>query len=543
MKTSCEFVVNGSPVCVDQDRKLIDVLRHDCHLKSVKDGCSEGVCGTCTILVDGRPVKACVQKASRFEGKSILTVEGLSDREQAVFVHAFGQAGAVQCGFCIPGMVMCAKALLDQNLNPSRPEIASAIKNNLCRCTGYKKIIRAIEIAAEMLRENRPVPRAEKINGVGQRVHRIDTREKVLGTGEYADDMELPGMIYGSAVRAKYPRARVLSIDASKALALPGVRAVLTAADIPGQIKVGHVRQDWDTLIAAGDITRYLGDSICLVAAESPEILEQAKALVEVDYEVLQGVFSPADALKEDAPVLHAGGNILAHEHLARGNAEEVIRQSAYVVTKHYSTPFTEHAFLEPECAVAVADRNTRQVLICSSDQGTYDTRRECSIMLGIPQENIHVINKLVGGGFGGKEDMTVQHHAALLAWHTGVPVKVRLTRQESILVHPKRHAMEMDFTTACDQNGYLTAMTAKIVADTGAYASLGGPVLQRACTHAAGPYNYQNINIDGIAVYTNNPPAGAFRGFGVTQSCFAIECNLNPVSYTHLTLPTNREV
>ena len=273
---------------------------------------------------------------------------------------------------------------------------------------------------------------------------------------------------------------------------------------------------------------RYLGDSICLVAADSIEILDQAKALVEIKYEVLAGVFSPADALRDGAPVLHAGGNILAHERLVRGHAEAVIKKSAHVVTRHYSTPFTEHAFLEPECAVAVADRHTKQVLIYSSDQGTYDTQRECAIMLGIPKENIHVINKLVGGGFGGKEDMTVQHHAALLAWYTNVPVKVKLTRQESILVHPKRHAMEMDFTTACDQDGFLTAMTAKIIADTGAYASLGGPVLQRACTHAAGPYNYQNISIDGIAVYTDNPPAGAFRGFGVTQSCFATECNLN---------------
>ncbi|MFR5601682.1 MAG: selenium-dependent xanthine dehydrogenase [Lachnospiraceae bacterium] len=277
-----------------------------------------------------------------------------------------------------------------------------------------------------------------------------------------------------------------------------------------------------------GGITRYLGDAICLVAARTPEILNQAKELVKIEYEPLEGVFNPLDAMKEGAPLVHETGNILAHEHLVRGDAEAAIKQSAHVVTRIYHTPFTEHAFLETECAIAIVDRENRDALIYSSDQGTYDTQRECSLLLGYPMENVHVINKLVGGGFGGKEDMSVQHHAALLAWYTGCPVKVKLTRKESILVHPKRHPAWMEFTTACDEQGILTALQAKLITDTGAYASLGGPVLQRACTHAAGPYNYHNIDIDGTAVYTNNPPAGAFRGFGVTQSCFATECNLN---------------
>lgn len=522
------LMINGENVTVEEDRKLMDVLRNDCHLKSVKDGCSEGACGTCTVLIDGKATKACVQKVSKLEGKSIVTVEGLSDHEKEVFVYAFGEAGAVQCGFCIPGMVMCAKGLLDQTLTPTRKEIAAAIKNNICRCTGYKKIIDAIELAAKLFRENITDLKAEKITGIGQRARRVDVPEKVLGTGEYVDDMEIEGMIYGSALRTPYPRAKVLSIDTSKAKALPGVRAVLTAEDVPGKNKVGHIKKDWDTMIPVGEITRYVGDAVCLVAADTPELVEQAKALVEVEYEELPGMFSPEAALAPDAPLIHETGNILAHEHLVRGNAEEAIRNSKYVVTKKYHTPFTEHAFLEPECAVAIANREDETVLIYSTDQGTYDTQHECAPMLGIPFENVHVINKLVGGGFGGKEDMSVQHHAALLAWHTGKPVKVKLTRKESIMIHPKRHPAEMEFTTACDENGYLTGMKAVVVTDTGAYASLGGPVLQRLCTHAAGPYNYQNIDIDGTAVYTNNPPAGAFRGFGVTQSCFATECNIN---------------
>ena len=521
------LLINGTQVTVEEDKKLIDVLRNDCHLKSVKDGCSEGACGTCTVLVDGKAVKACVQKVSRFEGKSILTVEGLSDREKEVFVYAFGEAGAVQCGFCIPGMVICAKALLDQNPDPTRDEAAYAIRNNICRCTGYKKIIDGILLAGKLLREGTPVQR-KAISGVGQRAHRIDVAEKVLGYGQYVDDMELEGMIYGSALRSAYPRAKVVSIDTSQAKALPGVRAVVTAEDIPGSVKVGHLKQDWDTLIPVGENTSYLGDAVCLVAADTMELVEEAKKLVKVEYEELPAVFDPMEALKEGAPLVHKEGNILAHEHLMRGDADEAIKNSAHVVTKKYFTPFTEHAFLEPECAVAIVDREKGEALIYSSDQGTYDTQRECSKMLGYPMEKVHVINKLVGGGFGGKEDMTVQHHAALLSYHTGCPVKVKLTRKESILIHPKRHPAWMEFTTACDENGYLTGMKAKVITDTGAYASLGGPVLQRLCTHAAGPYNYQNIEIDGTAVYTNNPPAGAFRGFGVTQSCFAAECNLD---------------
>ena len=243
----------------------------------------------------------------------------------------------------------------------------------------------------------------------------------------------------------------------------------------------------------------------------------------------MQGVFSPEESMKEDAALVHMEGNLLASEHLVRGDADKAIAESKYVVTNHYSVPFTEHAFMEPECAVAFPEDGG--IHIISGDQGIYQTQRECSDALGLPLEKVRVSAAMVGGGFGGKEDMSVQHHAALLAQKTGRAVKVKLTRQESITVHPKRHAMEMDFTTACDEKGRLTAMKAVIISDTGAYASLGGPVLQRACTHAAGPYNYQNIDITGKAYYTNNPPAGAFRGFGVTQSCFATECNLNQLA------------
>lgn len=526
--------INGTEVSVPGDKPLMYILREELKLTSVKDGCSQGACGTCTILIEGKVVKSCVQTAEKFQGKTIQTVEGLSPTEQEVYVRAFGETGAVQCGFCIPGMVLCAKALLAENPNPSRGDIAFALRNNICRCTGYQKIIDAVAMAAALFRGEVPAQSAPATGAVGTQMVRIDAKEKVLGTGIFTADRQLDQMIYGSALRSLHPRAKILAIRTEKAKALPGVQAVLTAQDIPGSNKIGHLKSDWDSLIPVGGMTHYLGDAICLVAGDSLDIVTQAKALIEVDYEVCQGVFSPEEALADTAPWVHQSEsqlpgkekNILQQEHLQRGDADKAIANAAFVVTEHYTTPFTEHAFLEPESALASYDGNI--MTIYSADQGTYATQKECSQMLGLPPEQVHVINSLVGGGFGGKEDMSVQHHAALLSCHCKVPVKVTLTRDESILVHPKRHPATMTFTTACDENGYLTALKATLVTDTGAYASLGGPVLQRACTHAAGPYNYQNIEILGTAVYTNNPPAGAFRGFGVTQTCFATECNLN---------------
>lgn len=519
--------VNGKTYEVAEDKKLMRFLRDDLHLTSVKDGCSQGACGTCTVLVDGKATRACIPMISKMDGKSILTVEGLSEREKEVYTYAFGKVGAVQCGFCIPGMVICAKGLIDVNPDPTRLEVVASIRNNICRCTGYKKIIEGILLSAKIFRENLPVYENEGVTQVGDAVLRVDVKDKVCGTGEYPDDIYLDGMIYGSAFRSEYPRAKVLAIHTEEAKALDGVIGVYTAADIPGDVKVGHLKQDWDTMISVGKTTHYVGDAICLVAAETPDILEKAKSLIKVDYEVLDAVLDPFKAMEENAPLVHESGNILAHEHLIRGNADEVIANSKYKVTRHYETPWTEHAFLEPECAVAMPF-DEDGVYIYSTDQSVYDTQHECCLMLGLPPEKVVVENKLVGGGFGGKEDVSVQHHAALIAYLTKRIVKVKLSRQESLTVHPKRHPMWMDITTACDENGYLTAMKAVVVSDTGAYASLGGPVLQRACTHAAGPYNFQTIDIDGTAVYTNNPPAGAFRGFGVTQTCFGSEMNLN---------------
>ena len=528
MDQEFRFTVNGREVGTKDNKPLLRFLRDDLHLFSVKDGCSEGACGTCTIVVDGKAVKSCVLTTQKAVGKNILTVEGLSEREQEAFVYAFGSSGSVQCGFCIPGMVMAAKALLDENPDPSEEQIKAAIRGNICRCTGYKKIIEGIQLTAKILRGEEQIdPELEKGEhyGVGERIFRIDARKKVLGYGKYPDDILMDGMVHLSAVRTAYPRARVLKIDTSAAEALEGVLGVLTAKDVPNN-KVGHIQQDWDVMIAEGDITRCMGDAICLVVAETPKILEEAKKLVRIDYEVLEPVRSIKEAMAPDAPPIHPGGNLCQQRHVTRGDAAKALQESAYTVTQTFTTPFTEHAFLEPECAIAFPYKDGVKIL--STDQGAYDTRKETAIMFGWDPERIVVENQLIGGGFGGKEDVSVQHLAALAAWKYKRPVKAKMTRQESLYFHPKRHAMEGTFTLGCDENGIFTGLDAEIYFDTGAYASLCGPVLERACTHSVGPYCYQNTDIRGFGYYTNNPPAGAFRGFGVSQSEFALEALIN---------------
>ncbi len=518
------FTVNGKSVETEKEVSLLRFLRDDLKLKSIKDGCSQGACGTCTIIIDGKATRACVMTTKRAQGMNIVSVEGLSEEEKEIFVYAFGSKGAVQCGFCIPGMVMSGKALIDKNPNPTEDDIKEAIKGNICRCTGYKKIIEAIDLAAQIKRGDRQIDKElEKGDkfGVGSNAFRIDVREKVLGYGEYVDDVEMENMLHVSAVRTKYPRARILDIDFSEALKLDGVVAVYTAEDVPNN-KVGHIQQDWDVMIAKGEVTRFVGDALCLVVAKSEEILKKAKALVKVEYEVLEPVRNITEAMAEDAPKIHPSGNLCQSRHVRRGDAKTALKNSKYTVTETFDTPFTEHAFLEPECAIAFPYKDG--VKIYSTDQSVFDTRKEVSIMFGWDPEKVVVENKLVGGGFGGKEDVTTQHIAALCAYKLKRAVKAKFSRDESLAFHPKRHAMHGTFTLGCDENGIFTGLDCDIYFDTGAYASLCGPVLERACTHAVGPYCYQNHDIRGYGYYTNNPPAGAFRGFGVCQSEFALE-------------------
>lgn len=526
-----KITINGKLIETKEKKNLLDFLRDDMDFIAVKNGCGEGACGACMVLVDGKPFRACLLTTEKVAEKNVLTVEGLTEYERDVFAYAFSKEGAVQCGFCIPGMVVSAKGLFLKTLEPTKDEIKLALRGNICRCTGYVKIVKAIKEAARIFRNGEIVPKVECKGLIGENTFRVDAKEKTLGKGKYAEDIKIPEMIFGGAVRTAHPRALVKKIDTSEVERLEGIVGIVTAKDVPGHRNIGHLSfiSDWDALIAEGEVTRYMGDALVLIGAKSKEILKKAKELVKVEYEVLEPIINPEEALKENAPKIHEKGNLLFKQVLKRGDVEKVLKDAKYIVTNIYHTPYTEHAYLEPESATAIPKENG--IKIMTSSQSVYDEQREIARLLGMDLSQVEVESTYVGGGFGGKEDMSVQHHAALLAWKLKVPVQFTLTRQESLVVSTKRHPMKIEMTTACDENGKLLGMKAKILADTGAYASLGGPVLQRACTHAAGPYNYHNIDIEGIAVYTNNPIGGAFRGFGVTQSAFATESNLNKLA------------
>jgi selenium-dependent xanthine dehydrogenase len=522
-----KFTLNQNDVTVAADKNLLEYLREDARMISVKDGCAEGVCGSCSVLVDGKAWRACKLTVAKVQGKAVTTLEGLSAREREIYSWAFGEVGAVQCGFCMPGIVISAKSLLNQNPTPTSAEIKNGLRYNICRCAGYLKIERAIQLAAKALLDGETHSVEGGTAKVGARMVRVDSQEKLLGTGEFVDDMQVPGMLYGAVLRARYPRALLKKIDISAARACPGVEVVLTAKDVPAERLLGHIVHDWPVMIAEGEETRYVGDAVVVLAATDKETARRALELIRVDYEELTPMLSPEAAMAEGAPRIHPKGNLLSETIMKRGDVDKAIAEAKHFVTQHYSTPHQEHAFLEPESALAIPAQGG-SLTVYSGGQGIYDDRQGIMEMLGLPEDKVRVISKYVGGGFGGKEDLSVQHYAALLAWYSKRPVKLTLSREESFRVHPKRHPMEMEFTTACDERGKITAVRARIVADTGAYASLGGPVLQRACTHAAGPYQIENVDIEGRAVYTNNIPSGAFRGFGVTQTCFAGECNLN---------------
>jgi aldehyde oxidoreductase len=526
------FTLNGGTVEAEGGRSLLSYLRNEARLTGAKNACGEGTCGACSVIVDGAALTSCTIPLERIAGKSVITVEGIPASEMDVYVRAFSEAGAVQCGFCTPGMVIAAKVLLDRNASPTAAQVRAGLRRNLCRCTGYEKIVAGVLLAARY--RNGALPDAAATGapdaavGIGARVRRVDAAAKARGEAKYVDDFSEPGMLFGAALRTPHPRARLVSLDVSAARALAGVAVVATWQEIPGSRFTGHVVADWPTLIAVGEATRYVGDAVALVAAESAELARKALALITVEYEVLDPLRSPEAALAPGAPSIHPQGNVLTRLALKRGDAEKAIASAAHVVHASFTTPFIDHAFMEPESALAYPPDHDGIVLVRTGEQNVYDGRRFVADTLGLPLDKVRVISAYVGGGFGGKEDQTVQHFAALLAWLSHRPVKCTLGRAESMRVHVKRHPMSINLSLGCDAEGGLVGYIARIVADTGAYASLGGPVLHRAVAHSGGPYAYRNIDVEGMAVFTNNPPAGAFRGFGVPQVNFAFESALD---------------
>jgi len=533
-----EFTVNGKPVSIDPlpGEVLSDLLRERLGLTGTKIGCNEAECGACTVLIDGEPVLSCAYPSAKADGHYVVTVEGLAALAPEgtksglhPLQEAFVQHGAVQCGFCIPGQLMTAGALLDHNPDPSEEDIRHALKDTLCRCAGYPTIIRAVQAAARSLQTGESpsppsLPSETKPDAVVGTVQiRPDAVAKVTGEAIYTDDIHFAGMLHARVKRAMVPHAIVHRIDILRAKALPGVAAVLIADDIPGEVNHGLVIYDWPALVGVGERVRYVGDAIAIVAAETRAIATQALDLIDVEYELQEVIGDPVRARQPDAPQLHPHGNLLKHIKVRKGDMDAGFAQADLILEHTFHTPITDHAFLEPECSVARVNEEGRMEVYVGS-QIPYSDRSQVARALGWPEERVRILGQLMGGGFGGKEDITGQIHAALLANVTDRPVKLLFDRHESLVVHPKRHATQIRVKIGAKRDGCLTAVETELYGDTGAYASLGEKVMTRATTHSSGPYEVPNVRADCYAMYTNNPPAGAFRGFGVTQSAFAVE-------------------
>jgi xanthine dehydrogenase molybdenum-binding subunit len=522
------LTLNGEPVQMraDDSRSVLSILREDFGLISLKNGCEpQASCGCCTMLVDGQPRLSCTMKPKQVAGKEVITLEGLNESVRTQIADSFVQCGGVQCGFCIPGMAMRGHSIVEANPDPTRAEIAHELRGHLCRCTGYVKILDAIEQYAAV-RRGQPLPVIDQSGKVGTSLKRYNGRDLVLGDFRYIDDITPSGTLYAAMKFADHPRALVKGIDASAALAMPGVERVITAADVPGDRYVGLIVKDWPILVAVGEETRCVGDIIAIVVAENQHLAREAAEKVVVDYEVRTPITSVEDALKPDAPKIHPKGNLLSKSTIVRGNPDDAFANAAHVVEDTFQTQRIEHMFLEPESCVVTHHGN--KIKILSQGQGIFDDRRQCASVLGWPLERVDAQLVQNGGAFGGKEDMSIQGQTALAAVLCGKPVKCTLTRDESFRLHPKRHAIKMHVKIACDADGRITAVRSRISGDKGAYASVGGKVLERAAGHACGPYRVPAIDIEALAVYTNNPPCGAMRGFGANQSAFAIENLLN---------------
>jgi len=513
----------------DLEESLLDHLRLEHKITSAKDGCSgQGVCGACTVEINGKPKLACRTKLKDLEGSEIITTEGLPEKFRNVIGKNFAEKGAVQCGFCSPGMIMRAKGLYNINKTPSRPEIVKAITPNICRCTGYVKIVDAIETTFNEL-DGKSCENNTKSALIGKPYPKYQAVETALGDRDFVDDMHFEGMVYGALKFSDHPRARVLRIDTSKAEKLEGVIRIFTAQDIPGAQYTGLIAQDWPLMIKEGEITRYIGDVIAGVVAKTEAIARKAVSLIHIDYEVLEAVTDMHEASKPESIQVHPDrSNVIETCSIRFGEVEKAFKEAAFVSSSIYETQRIEHAFLETETAIALPEDDG--IRLYSQGQGAYVDRKLVAKILGITEEKVKVVQVQNGGGFGGKEDLTVQGHVSLYAYLLKKPVKLHLNRDESIIMHPKRHPVWMDISLACDKNGKFTAVKLNSVGDTGAYASVGTKVMERVVGHATGGYTVPAVDIKAVTVYTNNIPSGAMRGFGVPQVVFAIESCIDEI-------------
>jgi aldehyde oxidoreductase len=549
-----EFTLNGQPIAIHTDpaRPLLRVIREDLGLTGTKQSCDmEGECGACTVLVDGEAQRSCLIMIGEVAGRSVTTIEGLGTPDHPHPLQlAFLEAGAVQCGYCTPGMLLSAKALLDRNLRPSREEIVAALAGNLCRCTGYLRIVEAVASAGAVLRGERPVAAPETLDAIGGDLTRHNGWARVSGATRYAEDITLPDMHYIRLVRSPHYHARVLALDPAPGLAVPGVKRVLTAGDIPGENGLGGYSVGEHLLAPVGGKVRMVGDAVALVVATTPEAAEAGAAAVQVSYEELPHALEIEHALAPGAVQVHDGGNLLASYGVSSGDAGAVLASSDAVVEATYETAFQAHMAMERESAVAYIQMQAsvsggpQEILtvLCGSHEPHW-ARGYLAKILDLPPEQIRVITPPIGGSFGGRQDVYPIAITALAAYHLRKPVRLAYTRQEVMEAAPKRHPYMMrcavgarrltaEETASRSSDGSapaaLTGMRIAIQANTGAYDSAGRYIAEYAVTASVGPYRWQGVEARAQVIYSNGPKAGQFRGFGTPQPVFAMECALD---------------
>jgi len=525
--------VNGRQISrsVPNHYRLIDFVREELHLTGNKEGCGAGECGTCSMFVDGVLVKSCLMPVQKIMNATVETVDDLDrDAGRTVLQQAFHKCGSSQCGYCIPGMVMAATSLLRKMPNPDREQIKEGLGGNICRCTGYQKIIDAVELARDVINKKIPDSSLEEdlLEPVmGARTPRLDAPGKVTGSVKYAADMVLPNMLHMSVLRSPHAYAKIISIDASEALAIPGVEVVLTSADVPGIDNFGVFIEDQP--IMARDYVRYTGEAVAAVAAETLDLAIAATKLIKVEYKVLEGVFDPHLAIKDGAPQLHdfAKNNITKHTKIRKGDVEEGFKQADLIVEETYQTAKIEHAYLEPEAGLAYVESDGC-VTVHSPSQNITHHRHALAKILGRPINKVRMIMSTVGGGFGGKEDMIYQGMLALAAIKSRRPVRYVFTREESFIASAKRHPFSIQYKMGLKKNGKIVATKMVMISDGGAYAMSTPGVMNKSAILGPGPYQLENVWVDAIGVYTNNTPSGAMRAFGAFQSEFATEAHLD---------------
>ena len=534
---------------------LLEVLREECGITSVKNGCApEGACGCCLVMIDGRPALSCLRKPEQMDGHEIVTLEGFPEETRRVIAEAFVLEGGVQCGFCIPGIVVRAASLIEHGKSDDRDAIAKALDGHICRCTGYGRIIDAIQTAGEASRNGGHLPEEPRRHHffgedfglsrnpkfgtgrgdcVGASLARQGGYEQTLGEKPFVDDMSAPGMLHGAMVPTKHPRAKVLEIKTDAAAAMPGVVRVFTAADVPGPRGIGLTTPDMPVFVAEGETTCCVADFLAMVVADTQFHARQAAAKVEVDYEVLEAITDPVEALKPDAPQVHSTDTLYPAPNLlqpitafARGDVDAALETAAHVFEATFATQPVDPAFLEPEACLAIPQGvGTGAVLKVHTDsQGSIYDQQQIARVLNFEPGDVEIALAASGGAFGAKEELSIQAQTAVAAHLLGRPVKTVLTREQSTRHHVKRHPMTITLKVGADAEGHLLAVRSRIIADAGGYHTTSAKCALRAACHTCGPYRVPNVDVEAKAVYTNNPNSGAMRGFGSNQAQFAME-------------------